>query len=127
MSIPFIDEDAPNIMKELKKCYKISIVSARNPEYEAPIVSKLKFHNVQKGIHYEDLILLNHKPYDIKLTLDYDIYIDDNPNLVEPIKKLKGKRLLLYDQPWNQNISDSKNILRVFSWRDIKEDLNCKG
>ena len=124
MSVPFIDKDAPEIMQKLKELHDIFIVSARNPEYEIPIVKKLRFHNIRKGTHYIDLILLHHKPYDIKLTLDFDVYVDDNPNLVESIKAMPNKKLLLFDQPWNQDLTFSKNVKRVFNWKDIERELN---
>ena len=125
MAIPFIDEEAPEIMQKLRECHNVFIVTARNPEYKIPIVKKLKFHNIRKGINYEDLILLHHKPYDIKLTLNFDLYVDDNPNLVETIKDLPNKRLLLYDQPWNRDLRLHKNVKRVFNWKDIEKELGC--
>ena len=125
MSVPFIDKDAPDIMKKLKNCHELFIVSARNPEYEVPIIEKLRFHNIKKGIHYVDLILLHHKPYDIKLSLDFDLYVDDNPNLVESIKDMPNKMLLLFDQPWNQDVTLPKNVKRVFNWKDVERELSC--
>ena len=126
MSVPFIDKDAPEIMKRLRECHDVFIVTARSPEYEEPITKKLNFHNIRKGIHYEDLILLHHKPYDIKLGLDFDLYVDDNPNLVKPIKTMKNKMLLLYDQPWNRNLILAENVKRVFNWKDVEKEIGCK-
>jgi uncharacterized HAD superfamily protein len=126
MGVPFIDANAPDIMKKLRNCHNVFIVTARNPEYEAPIVKKLNYHNIKKGIHYEDLILLHHKPYDIKLSLDFDLYVDDNPNLVQSIKKMPNKKLLLYDQPWNRDLVLPDNVKRVFNWREIEIELVCE-
>lgn len=125
MSVPFIDKDAPKIMQRLRKCHDVFIVTARSPEYDAPIKKKLNFHNIKKSINYEDLILLHHKPYDIKLSLDFDLYVDDNPNLVKPIKTMKNKTLLLYDQPWNQDLILGENIKRVFNWKDVEKEIGC--
>ena len=66
-NIPFIDEDAPKIMKRLNERYDVDIVSARVPEYRSSIVDKLESHDIMAGIQYTELILLHHKPYDIKL------------------------------------------------------------
>jgi len=123
MSVPFIDENAPKIMKRLNERYDVDIVSARLPEYRSSIVDKLNFHNIREGIQYTELILLHHKPYDIKLKQNYDIYIDDNPNLVEPIKKLKDRTLLLFDQPWNQDSICKNNVYRVYGWEGIVEKI----
>jgi len=123
MDIPFIDENAPKIMKRLHELYDADIVSARLPEYRSSIVEKLNFHNIREGTQYVELILLHHKPYDIKLQQNYDVYIDDNPNLVEPIKKLKDRTLLLFDQPWNQHSICTNNVYRVFAWEGIVEKI----
>ncbi len=123
MLVPFIDNDAPEVMRKLRNYYDVFIVSARTPEYENSIIKKLNFHNIKKGVHYEDLILLHHKPNDIKLSLDFDIYVDDNPNLVEPIKRIVRKKLLLFDQPWNQDVAVYENVKRIFNWKDVEREL----
>ncbi len=119
MSIPFIDERAPEIMKKLNTSHDVYILTARTPEYKSQVVKKLNYHNIQKNIQYVDIILLHHIPYDLKLQQNFDIYVDDNPNLAEPIRKLKERYLLLYDQPWNQNIICKDNIIRVFNWKEV--------
>ncbi len=122
-NVPFIDDDAPKIMKRLNELYDVDIVSARLPEYRSSIVEKLNFHNVREGIQYIELILLHHKPYDVKLKQNYDIYVDDNPNLVEPIKKLESRTLLLFDQPWNQNSVCEDNVHRVYNWEEVEKKI----
>ena len=61
MSIPFLDDRAPDIMKNLNVKYDVSIVSARTPHYRDSILEKLRFHGILKGTHYNELILLIHK------------------------------------------------------------------
>lgn len=124
MPIPFIDDNAPAIMETLNLLHEVFIVSARESKYKAPIIRKLNFHDIKKNIHYRKLILLTHKPYDLKLSKHFDLYIDDNPNLVEPIKKVKNKILLLYDQPWNQNCLCENNVIRVYNWREVHKEIN---
>ncbi len=121
MDSPFIDKGIPEILKEINKNYDVYIVSARMDEYRRPIVRKLRNHGIYRKIHYSDLILLFHKPYDLKLKSKFDVYIDDSPNLVEPIKKLKDRVLLLYDQPWNQKAKIEENVIRVKNWGDIAD------
>ena len=123
MNVPFIDEDAPKIMKNLNEFYDVDIVSARIPEYRASITEKLISHDIKEGIQYTELILLHHKPYDIKLKQNYDLYVDDNPNLVEPIKLMKNRTLLLYDQPWNQHSVCEYNVHRVHNWEEVEQKI----
>ena len=86
-------------------------------------LNKLNLHNIREGIEYVELILLHHKPYDIKMKQNYDVYVDDNPNLVEPIKRLEDRTLLLFDQPWNQESVCEKNVYRVYDWNEINEKI----
>ena len=119
MSVPFIDGDAPKFMKKLHTLHELYILSARAPQYRPQIFEKLNFHNIKKGSHYNDLMLVNHKPYDLKINEPFDVYVDDNPNLAQAIQKSQDKYLLLYNQPWNQNIENTNNIIRVFNWKGI--------
>jgi uncharacterized HAD superfamily protein len=124
MSVPFIDDDAPSIIKSLNLRNEVFIVSARESKFKLPIIKKLKFHNIKQNIHYKELILLTHRPYDLKLSQGFDLYVDDNPNLVEPIKELNNKFLLLYDQPWNQNSYCENNVIRVHNWREVQKVID---
>jgi len=123
MPVPFIDENAPTIMENLNKLHEVSIVTARNLKYKDPVVKKLNFHNIKKGIQYRDIILLHHEPYDIKLQQNFDVYVDDNPNLVEAIGELKERTLLLYDQLWNQNCICENNVIRVHNWKEVLKEI----
>ena len=119
MSVPFIDEEAPEFMNKLHKLHELYILSARASQYRTQIIEKLDSHDIKKDSHYNDLILVYHKPYDLKITQPFDVYIDDNPNLAKAIQKTDDKYLLLYDQPLNQKIENTNNIIRVFNWKDI--------
>ena len=121
MKAPFIDEKIPEILKDLNIIHDVYIVSARMNKYRAPILDKLQHHEIYPEIHYLELILLYHKPYDLKLKQDFDVFIDDNPNLVEPIKKMKDRILLLFDQPWNRAVVANKNVIRVKNWNEIHQ------
>lgn len=56
-----------------------------------------------------------------KLALDYQIYIDDNPNLAEAASKFPNKQILLANAPWNKHIKNSINIQRFESWKEVPE------
>ncbi len=124
MSVPFIDDRAPEYMKKLNNSHEVYVVSARLPKYRAQVIRKLNYHHIKKNEQYIELILLHHKPYDLKLSQNFDVYVDDNPNLVEPIKNKKERRLILYDQPWNQNSVCKDNVIRVYNWKEVYEIIN---
>ena len=83
-----------NATAKLSEFYKIDIVTAR-PNREDSIQKWLELHNIT----YDHLL---HGIHD-KQELKYDMYIDDNPYLA---KKLSENKILVYDQPWNQNLDD---------------------
>ena len=86
----------------------------------------------------ERWLALNHVPYDKlvlvgsgdglnKLTTDngYDVFIDDNPNLAE--KAPSSVFVLLYSQPWNQQVhmpDGNRNVIRIRSLREAPQLLN---
>lgn len=119
-TLSLIDDKAPQILKELNKKYRVDLVTARNFKYESQLIERLNSLEIKKGVHYENLIHVEPKPYDVKIKLDYNILIDDNPNLVDSIEGYSNKRILLYDQPWNQRITEKKNVSRVYNWKQIR-------
>jgi len=118
--VPLIDNHAPKVLEKLNKIHHIDIVSARTDKYRSQLKKKLASHGIKKGYHYRNLILVSDKPYNIKLGLNYDLYIDDNPHLAKAIKNKKDIILFLYDQPWNRNIDEEINIIRVRNWQEIQ-------
>lgn len=120
-TLSLIDDNAPQILKELNKKYRVDLVTARNFKYESQLIERLNSLEIKKGVHYENLIHVEPKPYDVKIKLDYNILIDDNPNLVNSIEKFPDKKILLYDQPWNQNYEEKENITRVYDWNQIEK------
>ena len=124
MSVPFIDDTAPEYMEKLNKSHEVYILSARTSKYRAQIIEKLNFHDIKKGEQYIDLILVHHKPYASKQDYKFDVYVDDNPHLADAIKKMKDRYLLLYDEPWNQDFLCTNNVIRVYNWNDVYEKIN---
>jgi len=123
MDIPFINDKASEYMKRLNLKHDVQILSGGNPQYTSQIIEKLNFHGIEEGMQYRELIIIKEKPWDLKLTHDFDLYVDDNPNLVEPIKHLNERYLLLYDQPWNQDSICEKNVIRVRNWKEVYDTI----
>lgn len=53
-----------------------------------------------------------------KIVLDYDVYVDDAPDLM-PLVSESPMRAILYDRPWNRNVPKMRNVLRAESWTQI--------
>ena len=54
-----------------------------------------------------------------KPILNYDVYIDDAPDLMELVSHTPGSWAILYDRPWNRNVPVMPKILRTDGWRQI--------
>ena len=72
---------------------------------------------------YNDFIKIDVE--DKKLNYEADIYIDDNPNMIEEMIDYPERTLLLFTQPWNKkyDVSEIKNIIRVSGWDDTMEKI----
>ena len=125
MDVPFIDDEASEYMKKLNSIHDVQILSALDTQYTPHVVKKLISHGIEEGTQYRKLIIIKEKPWDLKLAHDFDVYVDDNPHLVEPIKQINDRYLLLYDQPWNQDSFCEKNIFRVKNWKDVFDTINA--
>jgi uncharacterized HAD superfamily protein len=54
-----------------------------------------------------------------KINLDYDVFVDDSPDLMELIAS-KSKALgILYTRPWNRNTQMPTVVRRVTTWNEI--------
>lgn len=80
----------------------VDVVTAR-PHVNEQIISWLDEH----GVTYRNFVSYPAPKYE----LDYDVYIDDNPNM------FNNCRLLLRDKPWNRMLDDerSKTCDRIYS------------
>jgi len=117
---PLIDDHIPEYLRKLNSTHKVDIVSARNPRFKRSLQQKLKKEGICQKEQYNNLIVVNEKPHNLKITLNYDIYIDDNLNLIPFLVAYPQKTLLLFHQPWNAHILlQSRNIIRVHNWLEV--------
>lgn len=123
MTIPLIDNHISDILFRMNARYHVDLLTARTRTYETQLINRLKSLEIKKGSHYRELNYVDAKPYDIKLYLDYDIFIDDNPNFVKSIENFPEKKVFLYDQPWNKTIIENDNMIRVYNWKQIENYL----
>jgi uncharacterized protein len=69
---------------------------------------KVRYRNFVRVLGWRDKILL-----------DYDVYIDDAPDLMPLVSRSPTARAVLYDRPWNRNVPDLPKVLRTKSWEEI--------
>lgn len=117
MDYPIIDDISSHIIFLLNLYNDVDIVTAELADTEL-VIKKLESMGIKGGLTYHKLIHIK-DPKKHKTDLDYDIFIDDNPNMVNNIKD--DQVLLLFTQIWNKYIKTTKysNVMRVNGWYDL--------
>ena len=59
-----------------------------------------------------------------KVNLDYDLFIDDSPDLMALLTSKLDSNGILYTQPWNKDAPKMSRIFRVQQWDDIPAVLH---
>ena len=59
-----------------------------------------------------------------KILLDYDVYVDDAPDLMPMISQSPTAWGVLYERPWNRSVREMRKVLKAKSWRQIPALLN---
>jgi 5'(3')-deoxyribonucleotidase len=54
-----------------------------------------------------------------KLVLNYDVYIDDAPDLMPLVSHSPLSWAILYDRPWNRDVPNLPKVLRAESWSEV--------
>jgi len=54
-----------------------------------------------------------------KILLDYDVYIDDAPDLMPLISRSPTAWGVLYERPWNRSVGDMPKVLKAKSWGQV--------
>jgi uncharacterized HAD superfamily protein len=58
-----------------------------------------------------------------KADLDYDVFIDDAPDLMPLLSRRLTVWGILYERPWNRTVPDLRKIIRAKSWKQIPRIL----
>lgn len=69
-TLSLIDKNVPQVLQKLFNKYNIDLVTARDLRFENQLLKRLNSLCIEKGTHYENLIHVDAKPYDSKLTLN---------------------------------------------------------
>ena len=118
-SMPPTESKLYRTTSELSKIGQVDIVTARSP-YSDYFVKQWLVH---QGISYNKYVSVAAGP--MKADLDYDVYIDDSPLNTQMFAD-RSKKTILYTQPWNTHIQQSKLVVRVSSLVDVVQ-LLCES
>ena len=119
-------ENSIESINTLSKTNEIYFITSRKKEFQQQTEKWIKKYfptTHVKIIHTGDF----HKPNgntkaEVCQQLKIDFMIEDNEKYAQEIAD-KGINLLLFDQPWNQKLKDTKKIRRVKNWKQILEIL----
>ena len=103
-------------VSRLRSIGRIDIVTARPKETEQYALKWLKKHKIP----YDDYVWIRSSR--VKAKLNYDVFIDDSPLLVDGCV-MHRKILLLYDRPWNREIREDLYVKRISSLGEAYELL----
>lgn len=104
--IPPTSNDLSNVTASLQdKGFRISIITKRERETIAFVANWLDYHN----IFLNDVIFI----FDniSKLHYPFFLLVDDSPMTIKEI--LKPKRIIIFDQPWNQFLNGYPRISQL--------------
>ncbi len=111
MTIPATEPEIAERVAKIEKFGDLDIVTGRSKS------------TVEAAKHWVD----NHKiryrrfvrvlGWRDKILLDYDVYIDDAPDLMPLISRSPTAWGILYERPWNRSVRDMPKVLKTKSWR----------
>jgi hypothetical protein len=127
MEVPIIDKKAGKYLRKLNKKHVVDIVTARRESDREFLLEKFKTMKIREDKEYEKLIIVPYRPYEGKIHLAYDLYIDDSPNLAKVMGLyFQTKYMLLFNQPWNGRTWPGANIERIYGWKNVPLGVkNC--
>ncbi len=109
---------AKEALVSLKRKNLLWIVTYRSEEIKEDTLEWLS----ENSIPYDGIFFTESKPkFEICKILNPDFAIDDSPNSLDLSEIC---RLLLFDRPWNQDLTTCPNIERVYNWQEILEKIN---
>lgn len=95
--------------------YNVTIASDREPELLKISEDWLR----ENGIQYDDIKIGEGEKEKLAASASPDnpmAFIDDNPKRAEDLPR-PGVTVYLLDRPWNQEVQDTDNVIRVKSWK----------
>jgi len=111
--IPAMEEGIGQQVKLLREFGTVDVVTGRSTRTVGPAVKWLKTHSIlyDRFVRTESTLA--------KIGLDYDVFVDDSPRLMELIASRSTALGILYTRPWNRDAHIPSVIRRVTKWVEI--------
>lgn len=123
MDFPVLDENIRHYLFLLNGIYDVKILTQEQNTIEV-LEKKLRSLSIRKGFEYLELIRVDRKKGN-KLDHKFDIYIDDNPNIIPEMVDYPDRILICYEQPWNTKYKgkEPENVIRVNNWEEVMRTI----
>jgi 5'(3')-deoxyribonucleotidase len=111
--IPPTEPDIAEKVARIKNFGELDIVTGRS---KGTVEAARSWVDNQKVLYQRFVRVLGWRD---KILLDYDVYIDDAPDLMPLISRSPKSWGVLYERPWNRNVGDMPKVLKAKSWQQI--------
>ena len=112
-SIPPTEPRLAEKVRTISRSGQIDVVTGRSKES----VNAAKNWLAEHKILYERFVRV--PGWKDKIFLNYDVYIDDAPELMPLISRNPKMWGILYSRPWNRAVPELRQVFRVESWTEI--------
>jgi uncharacterized HAD superfamily protein len=111
--IPPTEEGVGDQVGLLHELGKVDVVTGRSPRTVSSAKEWLEAHSVpyHRFVRTDSTLA--------KIRLDYDVFVDDSPTLMELIASKSTTLGILYTRPWNRDVNIPSVIRRANSWTEI--------
>jgi len=117
-------KDARDVIRWLAQNHNINFITRRGNNVEEATI-KLLDNNL--SISYMLYMREDGEKYRIIQDQNIKVMIEDDADVVEDIIMTTDCIVLLIDKPWNRMLFQSERLIRVYSWREIKDYFIIKG
>jgi uncharacterized HAD superfamily protein len=111
--IPATEENVGEQVKLLRECGTVDVVSGRSAQTVASAKKWLKANSIpyDRFVRTESTLA--------KIRLDYDVFVDDSPTLMQLIASRSMALGILYTRPWNRDAQIPTVARRVAKWVEV--------
>jgi len=111
--IPPTEEGVGEQVRLLHELGKVDVVTGRSPRTVPSAKEWLKAHRVpyDRFVRTESNLA--------KINLNYDVFVDDSPELMELIASRSRALGILYTRPWNRDAQMPTVVHRVTRWAEV--------
>ncbi len=113
--IPPTEENVHQEVKRLQEFGTVDVVTGRSTR----TVNHAKEWLRSRSIPYDRFVRTESTV--AKIRLNYDVFVDDSPRLMELIASRSTALGILYTRPWNRNAQPPELVRRANSWAEIPQ------